>query len=77
LQDFVTFGVQESCKLLQLKHSIGTSCKIRNEWITTNLPNSALWTKKKKFEWPNLYDVHNNALPPNKEPISLSFAPTH
>jgi hypothetical protein len=77
LQDFVTFGVQESCKLLQFKHFLGTSCKIRNERITTNLPNSALWTKIKKFEWPNLYNVHKNALPPNKEPIFLSFALTH
>jgi hypothetical protein len=25
-----------------------------NEGIATSLPNSALWTKKKMFEWPNL-----------------------
>jgi hypothetical protein len=49
----------------------------KNEWIVTNLPNGALWTKKKMFEWLNLYNVHNIALPPNKEPISLSFALTH
>jgi hypothetical protein len=55
----------------------GTSCKKRNEKIATNVPNNALWTKKKRFEWPNLHDVHNNALPPNKELISPSFALTH
>jgi hypothetical protein len=49
----------------------------KNERITTNLPNNALWTRKKGFEWPNLYNVHNNALPPNVEPISFSFALTH
>jgi hypothetical protein len=49
----------------------------RNEKIATNVPNNALWTKKKRFEWPNLHDVHNNALPPNKELISPSFALTH
>jgi hypothetical protein len=49
----------------------------KNERITTNLLDTALWTKKKGFEWPNLYDAHNNALPPNMEPISLSFALTH
>jgi hypothetical protein len=28
-QDFVTFGVQKSCKLLQFKHFLGTSYKIK------------------------------------------------
>jgi hypothetical protein len=49
----------------------------KNERITTNFLDSALWTKKKGLESRNLYNVHNNALPPNMEPISLSFALTH
>jgi hypothetical protein len=49
----------------------------KNEGIATNLLGNALWIENKRFECSNLYDVHNNALPPNKEPISLSFALTH
>jgi hypothetical protein len=57
LQDFVTFGLQDSCKLLQLKHFLWDFLQ-NKKWRDCN--KSSKWCimdKKKRFEWSNLYAI--------------------